>query len=104
MDCIDKLFGRFLMAALSEIRCNYLLKTFLGLCLEVGVPISSEKTEWATVVIVFLSVLLDGKGHLLAVPEEKKLKALYSLNGLLNRKRATVKELQSLACLLNFLN
>ena len=56
------------------------------------------KTEWATTKLVFLGILLDGENYILAELEEKRLKALKKF---IEKKKATVKELQSLARTLN---
>ena len=69
-----------------------------------GVPITKEKTVWACLRLVFLGILLDGQKHVLAVPEDKRQRTLNLLISFLSKKKATVKELQSLAGLLNFLN
>ena len=63
-----------------------------------------DKTEWGTDIIVFLGILLNGRYHFLAVPESKKMKALNSLKLLSQKKKGVVRDLQSLAGLLNFLN
>ena len=63
-----------------------------------------EKTEYAVTIIIFLGVLLDGRQYILAVPEEKRLKVLNTLQEMIDKKSATVKQMQSLAGLLNFLN
>ena len=94
----------FLFAALLKLACDSALKVFLQLCEDLGVPISMEKTEWGTNIIVFLGILLNGRYHLLAVPEVKRLKALNLLKLLADKKKGVVKELQSLAGLLNFLH
>ena len=60
--------------------------------------------EWADVFMTFLGVLMDGKRHLLAVPEQKITKAINIISRILSKKKATVKELQSMTGLLNFLN
>ena len=54
--------------------------------------------------IVFLGILLDGQKQVLAIPEDKKTRALAQLNLMVNKKLAQVKHLQQLAGLLNFLN
>ena len=94
----------FLFIALTLIRCNFLIQEFLNLCEEIGVPIALEKTEWATLQIVFLGILLDGEHLSLGIPLEKCNRALYLLNSMLSRRKATVKELQTLCGYLNFLN
>ena len=54
-----------------------------------------EKTDWASIIIIFLGILLDGRRQILAIPEEKRLKTLSIINEILDKKSATVKELQS---------
>ena len=54
--------------------------------------------------IVFLGILIDGKLHVLAVPQEKKVMALNLLQNISSKKSVKVRKLQSLAGLLNFLH
>ena len=84
--------------------CNSYVRTFICLCNELNVPVSNEKTEWANELMVFLGILLDGRRKLLAIPDEKLNKAVNIINRLIHKNKATVKELQSLAGLLNFIN
>ena len=74
------------------------------MCSEIGIPIALDKTEWAAIRIVFLGILLDGEHLRLGVPLEKKNRALHLLYGMLDHKKATVKELQALCGYLNFLS
>ena len=69
-----------------------------------GVPIAEEKMVWGSVQIVFLGILLEFKYHWLAVPEDKWKKAVQLLEYFATRQKTTVKEVQRLAGLLNFLN
>ena len=94
----------FLMAALTKLFCDFLLNSFLEVCQHLAVPVSVEKTEWGQAIVVFLGILLDGQRHVLAVPEEKRIKALASLQELIDKKSAIVKDLEKLTGLLNFLN
>ena len=94
----------FLFIATCILRCNQLVRRFLELCQELGIPVSLEKTEWATTLIEFLGVLLDGHRKILCISDEKRKKALHQLNNLVDKKSAKVKQLQQLAGLLNFLN
>ena len=80
-----------------------MVRAFLSLCQEIKFPVSIEKTAWASNRVVFLGILLDGEFHCLSIPEDKRLKALNQLQIFINRRKATVRELQSLAGLLNFL-
>ena len=58
----------YLFLALTIMRCKYLIKVFLKICQQVGMPIAAEKTEWATELIIFLGILLDGRNLRLAIP------------------------------------
>ena len=90
------------IAATLEI-CNYLMETFLDLCMQINCPVSDEKTVWASQLIVFLGILLDGKNFLLMLPQDKCEKAKAMLQWMIGKKSATVKELQKLTGTLNFL-
>ena len=81
-----------------------MIQKFLDICHSIGVPISMDKTEWATVRIIFLGILLDSHSMTLAVPLEKCLRAISMLQVMVHKKKATVKELQTLCGFLNFLN
>ena len=94
----------FLFMALSRFRCNFAVTSFLQLCQTLGMPVSDEKTEWADTIIIFLGILLDGVRLVLGIPEEKKQKALQQLKVVIDSKKATIKQLQSLTGLLNFLS
>ena len=61
----------FLFYAVTRVLCNHLLNEFLRICGEINFPISLEKTEWASEVMVFLGILLNGKEFVLSIPLEK---------------------------------
>ena len=63
-----------------------------------------DKREWATPVIVFLGVLLNGKSHTLSIPEDKRDKALRMVMWMMNQTKNTIKNIQKLTGTLNFLN
>ena len=75
----------------------------MELCSEINLPVAIEKTEWATTLIVFLGILLNGRTLTLSVPIEKQQKALKLLKDLTGKKRATIKQMQVLTGYLNFL-
>ena len=93
----------FLFMALIKSLCNNMVNRFTQLCSEINMPLSVEKTELASTLIVFLGILLDGDRKIMIVPEEKKERATFLLQHLLNKSKATVKQIQSIAGLLNFL-
>ena len=94
----------FFVAAMTKFLCTVMLTEFLSMCELLGIPISLEKTEWPDNLMIFLGILLDGRQRILAIPEEKRIKALNTLQNLVGHKKGNVKELQSLAGLFNFLN
>ena len=67
------------------------------------VPLSTEKTVWPSLQLVFLGCLLDGENHLIALQEEKIIEAIQQLRTCLTLKKVTVKQIQCLTGLLNFL-
>ena len=74
------------------------------MCEDLQVPIAADKTEWANTWVIFLGMLLDRVHHILSIPVKKRDRALNLLQNLLVKKKAMVKELHSIAGLLNFLN
>ena len=53
----------FLFVEITRAQCNKAIQTFLDVCEEVSLPVSIEKTEWSSPLMVFLGNLLDGKKH-----------------------------------------
>ena len=94
----------FLFASLLKQLTNTMLEIFLAMCEDLGVPVLVEKTEKASNVIIFLGILIHGYLHELVVPEQKKIKALHLLNQMIDSRSVTVRDLQGLAELLNFLH
>ena len=93
----------FLFVTLMILRCNFMIQQFLTLCKEIGVSVSMDKTEWGSTIIVFLGILLDGNSLTLSIPLEKRVKAIQMLKLMCNKKKATVKDLQTICGYLNFL-
>ena len=77
---------------------------FVQLCKDLNIPIAEDKTVWATTLLIFLGILLDGINMMLSIPLEKRDKALRLLNDFSDKKRATIKEIQVLTGYLNFLS
>ena len=94
----------FLFIAISVNICNGIVDKFLYICQVINCPISMDKTEWATQLIVFLGVLLNGSSRTLAIPIEKKIKALDLLQTTIDKRKVTIKFVQKLTGTLNFLN
>ena len=94
----------FLFIEETENRCNHLVRRFISMCEYINCPIAFEKTEWASCRVVFLGILIDGKSKHLAIPVEKVGKALDQLNWAIDKKKVTIKFIQRLTGILNFLN
>lgn len=99
----DNYLDDFFFVDLFEDWCNNQVTQFLKICDEINFPVSLEKTEWATQLIVFLGILLNAARGTLQVPLDKKLKAEAQLQRILESKKIKVIELQRLTGLLNFL-
>ena len=93
----------FLFYALLKARCHFLLSEFMKICGMIGVPIALDKTEWSSEQIIFLGILLDGINFVLSIPLEKRERAVFLLQTVLQKRKVTVKQLQTLCGYLNFL-
>ena len=73
------------------------MEVFANVCERKGVPIEHEKTEGPITIIEYLGLTTDNGKMLIKIPIDKivelKLKLLFALN----KKKFTLKELQSLA-------
>ena len=94
----------FLFIYFTEQGCNHIVIIFLSVCKDINFPVALDKTEWASTQVVFLGMLLDGYNHILAIPLDKRRKVLAMLRTFIDRKKATLKDLEKLAGHLNFLN
>ena len=94
----------FLFMALQVFVCNLMLRKFIALCDEVGCPISQDKTEWGSPIMVFLGTLLNGKDWIIAIPIEKVTKTCNLLKFAIEKRKVTIKFIQQLTGVLNFLH
>ena len=93
----------FLFIETTQERCNHLVSSFVEICNYLNVPIADDKVVWANTSIKFLGVIINGSEHYLQIPVEKCNNALNQLLLLRSKRTATVKEIQQLTGLLNFL-
>ena len=94
----------FLFIATNQQVCDHLISEFLQMCQIINFPVSEEKTEFARTEISFLGMILNGVWRRILVPEDKRIRTLSMLQKFVYKKKATIKEIQGLAGLLNFLN
>ena len=92
----------FSFVATTVRKCNYLIKTFMAICQDLGILIAQEKTVWVTSEITFLGIVMDSRNWVLSIPDNKRTRALNLLR-MADKKKATVEEIQKLAGFLNFL-
>ena len=93
----------FLFISESRLVCDHLITQFILLCNRLGCLVSEEKTERANSQMIFLGILLDGKRLCLSIPDEKRIKAINALKLVIDKKKITVKTIQKVTGLLNFL-
>ena len=103
-DLITNYLDNVLFVAVIRQACDDMMQTFIDLCTRINCPLSEEKTEWSSPIMIFLGTLLDGKRHCLCIAEEKKVKALNQIRWIRSKHTATVKQIQCLTGILNFLN
>ena len=58
--CVNYL-DDYLFIQVSEQLCNNLVSQFLEICQQISFPVSLEKTEWASLRVEFLGMLIDGE-------------------------------------------
>ena len=94
----------FLFIETTQEGCNRMVRTFIAICKSINFPVSMEKTEWASPLMIFLGILLDGRRQCLAIPEEKHRTALNLVQKFKSKRKSTIRDLQQLSGYLNFLN
>ena len=94
----------FLFMAISKLLCDGMMTEFLELCSQIGCPISGDKTEWGTTLIVSLGILLNGRNHTLSIPVDKRIKAINLIQFAMDNRKVTIHFRQKLTRTLNFLN
>ena len=82
--------------------CAMLMSSFDKLCLELGVPLSKNKTMDLCILLPFLGYLIDTEMSRILIPPEKFDTLRSSLESLMTKKKATLKELQSVSGLMSF--
>ena len=76
----------------------------MDICSHINFPLALDKTEWATELIVFLGMLLNGKERTLSISLERRIQVPHMVQSFKNKRKSTIKDLQKLAGHLNFIN
>lgn len=79
------------------------LVAYQRLCEQIGFPLSEDKTTYPSQIVVFLGFLLNSITQTVSIPLEKRFKVLTQIDNLLRTKKTTVKYLQQVTGLLNFI-
>ena len=82
--------------------CLLLMDTFHDLCHCLGVPIAPEKTEGPTKSLVFLGLQIDSVAQTVTIPLEKLMEIREKIKTVMQMKKVSLKQLQSLIGSLNF--
>ena len=83
--------------------CLQTMNTFFDMCNCLGVPIANDKTVWPTTVLVFLGLELDSMLLQVRIPTDKIKQIVTLIEEILNKKSITLKTMQSIIGLLNFM-
>ena len=102
IDHIIHLLDDFLIVAPDRQLCQAQLDLFIDLCSCSDIPIATEKTFGPLTTLSFAGIELDSVLMEARFPPDKLYKCSTLLSDFLHRKRATLREVQSLTGLLNF--
>ena len=72
-------------------------------CTEIGLPLAAEKTVLPTTNITFLGLNIDSNKQTIGVPLDKVNRAQIALEKLISARKIKVRQIMSLAGLLNFI-
>ena len=82
--------------------CLSLMGPFHDVCHCLGVPIAPEKTEGSTKSLVFLGLQIDSVMQTITIPSEKLAEIREKIKTVIQMKKVSLKQLQSLIGSLNF--
>ena len=86
----------------NDLECGQSLNALIKLCSDVGVPIQDEKTVLPATCLEFMGISIDTEIMELRLPSDKLEKIELKIVQMLNCKKATLRDIQSLIGLLNF--
>ena len=92
----------FLIIYRNQSTCSNSLSKFLPTCDELGVPMAPETTVGPSTVLSFAGIELDTCAMEACLPQDNLEKCKTLLQDFLQRKKVSLKEMQSLVGLLNF--
>jgi hypothetical protein len=96
------LLDDFLLIAPSYDSCQTQLHRFLAFCAFIGLPLAPEKTFGPSTTLSFAGIELDTIKLEARLPRDKLQNCVEFISEFLRRKKVTLREIQSLVGLLNF--
>lgn len=102
IDAVVHYIDDFLFVVKVREHAQAMLEQALALCVELGVPMAAKKTEGPTTCLTFLGIELDTIRMRARLPDDKLADLRRLTEVWVSKSTATVKELQSLAGVLNF--
>ncbi|VDI77642.1 Hypothetical predicted protein [Mytilus galloprovincialis] len=76
--------------------CFFLMTAFSNVCSSLEVPIANENTEGPCTKLEYLGLLIDSDEMLVRIPDDKIEKLKDQINWVLEKRKVTLKEMQSL--------
>ena len=92
----------FFLVSVSEQVGTLQLNSFLDMCSDIGLPMAPEKTFWPANTMSFVGYEIDTVQRTVRLPTEKVEKCKSEISAMLLKDKATLKEIQSIVGLLNF--
>lgn len=86
----------------SRALCSTSLQSFTRLCDDLGVPIAQEKTFGPATTLSFAGIELDTIEMIARLPADKIIKCKAAIAEIAQKRRVTLRQLQSVIGLLNF--
>jgi len=99
---ISHILDDFIFISHSQSTCFQSLHSFIGMCTSLGIPIKHSKTVSPTQVIEAHGLLLDSTKQQISLPADKLQDCKSQLTLFSQKKKSTLKELQSLIGTLQF--
>jgi hypothetical protein len=78
------------------------MTSFKSICSNFGIPLAEEKTEGPKTILTFLGIVIDTDKMVIRIPDQKIIELRNLLLNVLQRRKVTLRELQSLVGSLNF--
>ena len=84
----------FLFVAIRKMLCDQQVQLFMNICNTIRIPVSLEKTEWGSLILVFLGLLINTIENTVSIPCEKVSRAKLQINMILKCRKVKMHQLQ----------